>query len=146
MKIETATNRNSEFINELLGVWEVSVRATHHFLMEDGINAIKPQVQQALTEIDDVMYAVDENRSICGFMAVGDGKIEMLFIHPVHRGHGIGKKLVYYAVNILKSFLVDVNEQNTQGVGFYKHMGFRVISRSPLDGNGNPFPVLHMSR
>ena len=53
---------------------------------------------------------------------------------------------IHYAVTQLNAFLVDVNEQNSQGVGFYKHLGFKVISRSPLDGNGNPFPVLHMSR
>jgi putative acetyltransferase len=39
---------------------------------------------------------------------------------------------------------VDVNEQNPQGVGFYRHMGFEQVGRSELDGQGNPFPLLHM--
>ena len=29
-------------------------------------------------------------------------------------------------------------------VGFYKHMGLEVISRSPLDSLAKPFPLLHM--
>ncbi|ENH9207696.1 GNAT family N-acetyltransferase, partial [Vibrio vulnificus] len=40
---------------------------------------------------------------------------------------------------------VDVNEQNPQAVGFYEHMGFKVVSRSPLDDMGKPFPILHMT-
>lgn len=40
---------------------------------------------------------------------------------------------------------VDVNEQNPQAVGFYLHYGFVQTGRSPLDGEGRPFPLLHMS-
>jgi putative acetyltransferase len=39
---------------------------------------------------------------------------------------------------------VDVNEQNPQGVAFYRHMGFEQVGRSELDGQGNAFPLLHM--
>ncbi len=39
---------------------------------------------------------------------------------------------------------VDVNEQNPQAVGFYEHMGFRLVSKSELDGEGKPYPILHM--
>lgn len=145
MKIKTATDRNSKFVDELLRVWEASVQSTHHFLMDADILAIKPQVQRAMALIDDLMYVVDEDGSIAGFMAVEDCKIEMLFIHPTHIGCGIGKGFIDHAVNTLSVSLVDVNEQNVQGVEFYKHMKFRVISRSSLDGNGNPFPILHMS-
>jgi putative acetyltransferase len=41
---------------------------------------------------------------------------------------------------------VDVNEQNDQAVGFYRHMGFEVTGRSAVDDLGQPFPVLHMKR
>lgn len=145
MKIKVAIDKNNAFIDELLSVWEASVKSTHDFLTDDDVIAIKLQVQQALTLMNNLMYVADENGSISGFMAVENSKIEMLFIHPMHRGCGIGKKLIRHAVNTLKATFVDVNEQNIQGVAFYKHMKFRVVSRSPLDGNGNPFPVLHMS-
>lgn len=144
MEIRTATDRTNEFISELLNVWEASVRATHNFLSDDDINAIKPHVQQGLAVMNDLLYTVDKKGSISGFMAVENEKIEMLFIHPVHRGDGIGKKLIYHAISVCKAAFVDVNEQNIQGVGFYKHVGFKIIDRSPLDANGNPFPLLHM--
>jgi putative acetyltransferase len=77
-------------------------------------------------------------------MGVHDGKIEMLFVSDKCRGKGIGKSLVEYAINSLNIKYVDVNEQNIQGVGFYKHMGFDIFKRSELDEQGNPFPILHM--
>ena len=39
---------------------------------------------------------------------------------------------------------VDVNEQNPQALGFYRHLGFEQVGRSPLDGQGRPFPLLHL--
>ncbi len=41
---------------------------------------------------------------------------------------------------------VDVNEQNTQALDFYLRRGFHVVGRSPLDGQGRPYPLLHLRR
>ena len=68
----------------------------------------------------------------------------MLFIHPDWRGQGIGKLLLNYAVNDMGATKLDVNEQNPLAVGFYEHLGFKVTGRSPVDGMGKPFPLLHM--
>ena len=40
---------------------------------------------------------------------------------------------------------VDVNEQNPEALGFYLANGFEVTGRSPLDGQGRPFPLLHLA-
>ncbi len=146
MEIKTTTEKPDDLINELLRLWEASVRATHHFLAERNIDAIKPQVSRALAAVGEIAYSVDEEERIAGFMAVERGKIEMLFIHPEYRGCGLGKTFIQHAVGAHDAAYVDVNEQNTQGVGFYRHMGFEIVGRSPLDGNGNPFPLLHMRR
>lgn len=146
MEIKAATVRTDEFIQELLQVWEASVRATHHFLTEADINFLTPYVRQGAAGICDLVYTVDDKGSLSGFMGVENGKIEMLFIHPAHRGTGLGKKFIHYALDVFEAALVDVNEQNTQGLGFYTHMGFKVLSRSPLDECGKPFPILHMGR
>ncbi|MEC0240805.1 GNAT family N-acetyltransferase [Paenibacillus dokdonensis] len=130
--------------DELVDVWEASVRATHDFLQETDIQWFRPKVR------NEYLYAVGlhafrrEDGKIQGFIGVLDGKIEMLFIAPDARGQGIGKKLLSYAVNNLGATELDVNEQNPQAVGFYLHQGFKVVGRSPLDGMGKPFPLLHM--
>lgn len=144
IKITVVGHRDTDLVNTLFGVWDASVRATHDFLTEDDIVSLEPDVRQALTGVETLSYVTDDRGTICGFMGVAEGNIEMLFIHPEQRGCGIGTSLIDFAVRKLQVSSVDVNEQNQQAVGFYKHVGFVVVRRSALDGQGRPFPILHM--
>lgn len=130
---------------EVVDLWEASVRATHHFLPESDIQYFRPLILNQYLDHVDLSCLRDRSGKIAGFLGVADGKIEMLFIHPDTRGQGVGKRLLLYAVHDLGAKEVDVNEQNEQAVGFYHHLGFQTISRSPVDGMGKPYPLLHMS-
>ncbi|MFD2515059.1 GNAT family N-acetyltransferase [Pontibacter locisalis] len=55
-----------------------------------------------------------------------------------------GKALLEYAVQQLKVTKVDVNVDYKQAVGFYEHLGFKVIGRSEVDSSGKPYPILFM--
>jgi ribosomal protein S18 acetylase RimI-like enzyme len=55
-------------------------------------------------------------------------------------------RLLDHAVSVFGATSLDVNEQNLQAVGFYRHMGFEIVGRSELDGAGKPYPLLHMRR
>ena len=92
----------------------------------------------------DLFCFKDSNDRILGFIGVADFKIEMLFVAPNYIGQKIGRKLTEYAIKNLGAFEVDVNEQNPDAVGFYKRMGFVQTGRSAFDGQGNPFPLIHM--
>ncbi|AUN02478.1 GNAT family N-acetyltransferase [Clostridium botulinum] len=144
IKIENLNNINKDDMDNILNVWESSVRATHTFLKEEDIISIKPQVKEGVYYVSKLLCVRDEKGAIQAFMGVHQSKIEMLFVDSNSRGNGIGKKLINYAINVLNAKFVDVNEQNTQGVGFYKHMGFDTFKRSEFDDYGNPFPILHM--
>lgn len=144
IKIETLNTINNKDIEEILDTWESSVRATHDFLNEEDIISIKPQVIEGAKYVSKLLCVRDKNGVIKAFMGIHDFKIEMLFISNENRGSGIGKGLVDYAIKVLNVTLVDVNEQNTQAVGFYTHMGFKVFDKSDLDEQRNPFPILHM--
>lgn len=141
MKIETATQKDYP---EIMEVWEASVRATHDFITEEDIRHFKPLILNIYLDAVVLRCARDGSGNIIGFMGVADGKIEMLFLDPGHRGTGIGRAFVTYARDNLGADKVDVNEQNHQAVGFYRHMGFRVVGRSETDGSGKPYPLLHM--
>ncbi len=134
-----------EYYAEMLDVWENSVRATHDFITEQDIEFFKPIIiEQAFPNVA-LRCVKSDGGSILGFVGIHDGKIEMLFILNEARGQGIGKILLQYAIEQLGATKVDVNEQNPQAVDFYQHMGFKVVSRSPLDDMGKPFPILHMT-
>ena len=130
---------------ELLSVWENSVRATHSFISEEDIAFFKPIImEQAFPNV--ILHCMKNTAgTIVGFIGIHSEKIEMLFILNEYRGQGIGKALLKNALNCHTINKVDVNEQNPQAVGFYEAMGFKVVSRSPLDDMGKPFPILHMS-
>ncbi len=129
---------------ELLALWEQSVRATHTFLKEADIKALFPFVSEALEKVGRLLCICNEAGQAEAFMGVDGVKLEMLFVHPLSRGKGMGKILVRHAIQNLGVCYVDVNEQNLLALGFYQYMGFRVYDRSALDGQGNPFPLLHM--
>ncbi|HEV7332663.1 MAG TPA: GNAT family N-acetyltransferase [Flavisolibacter sp.] len=130
--------------DEITAVWEASVRATHHFLSEDDILFFKPLIRNQYLSAVDLYCTRDQKGRILGFLGTSAEKIEMLFIHPRSRGKGVGKALLRFAVDTLQKKAVDVNEQNEQAVGFYRHFGFTVISRSEIDSMGKPYPLLTM--
>ena len=149
-------------LERLVEVWEAAVLATHDFLREGAVDFYRPLVRQYVPALK-VTLARDACGVIQGFIGLDDvapdampeslrsvalsapvGKIEMLFVHPEAHGQGAGRRLVQFAESCYAELLVDVNEQNTGAVGFYEHIGFERFARSPLDGQGKPYPLLHM--
>lgn len=129
---------------ELTRVWEASVRATHDFLPDSYIELLKNLVLTRYLDAVMLICTRDSRLRITGFAGVAAGKVEMLFIHPDHRGQGLGKQLLRYAIDCLNADELDVNEQNPQALGFYFKQGFEVIGRTDHDGMGKPYPLLHM--
>ena len=133
-----------EEYQEVVNVWEASVRATHHFLKEEDIEYFKPLILNTYLDAVDLRCIRNKKGEIAGFSGVADGNLEMLFIHPEIRGSGIGKTLLEYSIKEQKVTKVDVNEDNKQAVGFYEKFGFKIYKRSELDSSGKPYPTLHM--
>lgn len=136
-------DRTNRLIDTLTSIWEASVRATHHFLTEEDIQKLTPFVKRTLSDIETLMVVCDNNKPIA-FMGIDAAKIEMLFVLPTHFGKGIGKELTTFAITQYGIQYVDVNEQNPEAAGFYRHIGFDVFERTKLDEQGNPFPILKM--
>lgn len=143
--IRRLIKREDHVIEALLSVWESAVAETHSFLSAKDIEEIRPDVKQALLHIT-FLYGYLEEERLLGFIGVEDEKIEMLFVDAAARGKGAGKQLLLFAAQNQHARFVDVNEQNKQGLGFYRHMGFEATGRSALDGQGRAFPLIHMEK
>ena len=142
MHIEDVTISDHE---ELIGVWESSGRATHHFLRESYIIDLRYLILSTYFDAVKLKCIKSSSGKIIGFLGTSKDEIEMLFVHSDFIAKGIGKTFINYAVNILELKKVAVNEQNTNALEFYKKMGFKVVSRDDLDPLGKPYPVLHMT-
>jgi putative acetyltransferase len=132
----------------LVALWERSVRATHDFLTEADIGALRPLVRAALSDDALELWVLTDAADVpIGFMGLAGHDIAALFLEPTRRGQGRGRRLVAHAQRRRDGDLtVDVNEQNPAARGFYEALGFAVVGRSPLDDAGRPFPILHMQR
>ena len=144
MKLYEVQNRNQPLLDALLDIWEQSVRATHLFLSDAEVKAIRVYVPQALKSVEH-MIAAEAERPI-GFMGVQNERLAMLFLTPEEWGKGIGKRLLQYGIENYGIVELTVNEQNPQAVGFYEHMGFETYKRTEFDVEGNPYPLLYMKR
>ncbi len=144
MRIIDVKDRNSLLVEQLLGVWESSVKETHLFLLENEIENIKKYVLQALNEIPYLIIVENESQVPIGFMGIVEQHLEMLFISHGERGNGLGKELLKYGIEKYAINDLTVNEQNPLAKGFYEHMGFEIYKRTDNDEQGNPYPILYM--
>ena len=128
----------------LIDVWEAAVRATHPFLSESDIQFFKPNVNDRLVALEPVFCIRDTNGMLVGFVGVVDRKMEALFVRPPWQRTGIGRRLATYVIDHLGVNAVDVLEQNELAVAFYRRLGFVVVGRSAVEGNGLRLPLLQM--
>lgn len=129
----------------LVAVWRSAVEATHHFLTPEEIDGYERQVEAYLPQMPEIWVAVQDGE-IVGFLAGGDGSIEMLFVDPARHGRGVGRALVDHIAARFACLRVDVNEENPGARLFYAALGFTAAGRSDLDGEGQPHPILHLER
>lgn len=128
---------------QILDIWEKSVLATHDFLKPTDFKEIKKLVQ-TINFNDFEVYCLKKDNEVAGFIGVVEKKIEMLFFSPEYIGKGLGRMLIDFAFSVLKADKVDVNEQNTYAVKFYKKLGFKTYERTDKDDQGKEYPLLRM--
>lgn len=124
-------------------IWRGAVDATHNFLSGEDRLSIEEMVGGFLPQAP-LWFAVDATAYPLAFLLIDKGHMEALFVDPAYRGTGIGAALVRHALTLHPKLTTDVNEQNSQAVGFYEKMGFKHIGRSPLDGQGKPYPLIYL--
>lgn len=125
-------------------VWHAAVLATHDFVAASDLAEICQAVRADYLPHNRATVAVDRQDNVIAFMELSDGEIVSLFIHPNHRGRGLGRAFVSTALAQSLALCVTVNEQNAQAVGFYQAMGFVAGARSDRDEDGRPYPMVRM--
>ena len=145
--IRLATGADHEALTQL---WRRSVEATHQFLPPDEVERLFEDVRRLylpgvealwLAELPQTPFA---GARPVGFMGCNGPQVEMLFVDPACFRCGVGTALLAHAKAAHQQLTLDVNEQNPQALAFYKRQGFRIVGRSAQDGQGMPYPLLHM--
>lgn len=139
-KIRPATPADGAAVVTL---WARAVDATHDFLTPEDRAAIGAEVESFLPQAP-LTLVVDDTDAPAAFSFVHDGQLEALFVDPDHHGHGLGRMLIAKALTEHPGLGTDVNAQNPGALGFYLHLGFVETGRSDLDGQGRPYPLIHL--
>lgn len=132
-----------EEYESLRAIWRSAVLATHDFLADADFARIDSSLATDYFPAVHLSVAEREGKPV-GFLGVHGGALEMLFISDSVRGQGIGSALLADAIALHAVSRVDVNEQNRGAHGFYLRRGFVQVGRSELDGDGRPYPTIHM--
>ncbi len=136
---------DSNDYGQIMEVWESSVKATHDFLKQEDFEFYKKVIPtNYLPNLD--VYILRSVEKTVGFVGISEKNIEMLFILGEQIGKGYGKILLEYAIDNFNANTIEVNEQNTQAIAFYKKLGFKMISRSEKDSENKGYPILKMGR
>jgi len=134
-------------VPHLLEVWRRAVDATHEFLSSEDRASIDRIVAEDYLPSARLMVAANSDDEPVAFLGGSEDEIESLFVDPSVYGQGVGRLLVeHFAAAREGELRVDVNEQNAGARAFYERLGFRVAGRSPNDGEGRPYPLLHLVR
>jgi putative acetyltransferase len=138
-------NAHAAEADSLFETWLRSVRATHAFLTEEDIQSLIPLVREYIhSSVESFWVITDAADAPIGFMGMTGNEIDALFLDPDHLRHGGGRALVNHARTLSPELTVSVNEQNPAAIQFYVACGFEVVGRSDTDGQGRPFPLLHL--
>jgi putative acetyltransferase len=134
--------RDQDF-ERIMDIWRHAVDATYDFLSAADRTAIEHELLAFFPTVT-LELAVDAADIPQGFMFLHDGHLEALFVHPDQHGKGIGRAMMKNAIAIHPELTTDVAEQNPQALGFYERLGFVRTGRSGLDGQGRPYPLIHL--
>lgn len=127
----------------LIQIWRRAVDATHDFLKPEDRSAIEREVS-AFLPTSPAWLATDPDDRAIGFMLIDGTHMDALFIDPDWHGMGMGRSLVEHGLAMHPTLTTDVNEQNEQAIGFYERMSFARTGRSDRDGQGRPYPLIHL--
>lgn len=143
MEIVEASERPQQLVDQLVCVWERSVRASHDFLGEADVARIRGYVPQAILGVGHLVVAYEDGVPVA-FLGTQDGMLEMLFVDADLRGRGIGGALLGCGIEHLGVRELTVNEQNPAAVAFYEAQGFSTVERLETDDQSEPYPLLRM--
>ena len=145
--IRLATGADHDYLTLL---WRRSIEATHDFLPSAEVERLFEDVRRRYLPgveslwVAELQVASAEGGRPVGFMGCNGVQVEMLFVDPASFRCGVGAALQAHAKAAHQQLALDVNEQNPQALAFYKRQGFRIVGRSAQDGQGMPYPLLHM--
>jgi putative acetyltransferase len=137
---------DSDDVPRALEIWRTAVDLTHGFLTPQDRAEIDVMVAEEFLPKAELWLAMNGDDYPIGFLVMDGDMIDALFIDPAFHGQGFGTALLDHALTLSPDATVDASEQATNALPFYLSRGFRIVGRSETDGQGRPYPLIHLAR
>lgn len=119
----------------LADIWLEAFRDTYPFPPAHSDDDVRGWIRERLLPETETWVA-ERGGSPVGFLSVGDGWVEQLYVRPGHTGGGIGSRLIEVAKERAPAGLQLWTFQVNAGARrFYERHGFRAVEMT--DGTGN---------
>lgn len=128
-------------LDALTDLWEASARGSHTFMEPDDFEEMRPYMRDALLPSMDVWIA-EQHGTPVGFVGVRGQHVELLYIEQHHQHRGIGSLLLEH----VHASSVEVYQDNSIGVSFYRRCGFSQTAVHAGDAIGRSYPMVVLSR
>ena len=111
--------------------------------LDDGFYFGELQVPNVAKRYADSLedIRVWDDSVVKGFILVQDGEVKKLFVEPVLQGHGIGARLLEYAVEYMGAKTLWALEKNAGAIRFYQRHGFRLTGEKRLEDGTSEYLV-----
>lgn len=129
--------------SHLSDIWFRASMIAHDFIGEHTLREQKSLMEAVYLPMANTMVACLDDRPV-GFASLMDDHIAALFVDPDCQGQGIGKALLRHVENGRNTLSLEVYTDNDSAVGFYRAMGFAVVSTRETDDQGLPHPNAKM--
>lgn len=130
-------------LKKLSDIWlQASLRA-HPFIGEQRLHDQQRLIEEQYLPNSETWVASDQDTPV-GFISLLGTFIGGLFVMPDLQGRGIGRRLVQHCLALKGELSLEVYTRNEQAMRFYTALGFRELSRRPVDDAGMPFENAHL--
>lgn len=85
-------------------------------------------------------YVYDDG-VVKGFIQINDAEVEKLFVEPVLQKHGIGAKLLEFAITKRDVRFLWALEKNTKAISFYQRHGFCLTDEKKFEEDTTEYLV-----
>lgn len=133
-----------EDAERIVQIWCTSVDATHDFLSAGDRLSIEALVAEHISKAN-LDLLVDETDTPLAFLKMDGETIDAMFVAGDRLGQGLGSIMMHHAIDKCGARVLEVNEQNSQALAFYKRGGFEVTSGVETDDHGRPYPTSTMT-
>ena len=117
---------NADDFQTLSEIWLEASLLAHDFIPASHWQDNKIAMQEVYLPAAQV-YLLEDEHAICGFIAVIDQHIEALFVAPKYQGQGMGKRLLEHVQQTNDTLMLNVYQDNVQGVRFYTRNHFKIM-------------------